>query len=73
MLVSALGGDHSTALPVVRALSRVLGGRVSILEIIVVQTTGSAGESIAAGVAFTLPALVLLGFEMLYKAIWGKF
>ena len=28
------------------------------------QTTGSAGESIAAGVAFTLPALVLLGFEM---------
>ena len=28
------------------------------------QTTGSAGESIAAGVAFTLPALVLLGFEL---------
>ena len=36
----------------------------SILENTVVQTTGSAGESIAAGVAFTLPALVLLGFEM---------
>jgi putative OPT family oligopeptide transporter len=47
-----------------RALSRVLGGRASILENTVVQTTGSAGESIAAGVAFTLPALVLLGFEM---------
>ena len=28
------------------------------------QTAGSAGESIAAGVAFTLPALVLLGFEL---------
>ncbi len=47
-----------------RALSRVTGGRASILENTVVQTTGSAGESIAAGVAFTLPALVLLGFEM---------
>jgi putative OPT family oligopeptide transporter len=47
-----------------RAFSRALGGRASILENTVVQTTGSAGESIAAGVAFTLPALVLLGFEM---------
>ncbi|HEY6547788.1 MAG TPA: oligopeptide transporter, OPT family, partial [Vicinamibacteria bacterium] len=47
-----------------RALSRFLGGRASILENTVVQTTGSAGESIAGGVAFTLPALVLLGFEM---------
>ncbi len=47
-----------------RALSRVLGSRASILENCVVQTTGSAGESIAAGVAFTLPALVLLGFPL---------
>ena len=47
-----------------RAFSKLLGGRASILENTVVQTTGSAGESIAAGVAFTLPALVLLGFEM---------
>ncbi len=47
-----------------RAFSHLLGGRASILENTVVQTTGSAGESIAAGVAFTLPALVLLGFEM---------
>jgi len=47
-----------------RAFSRALGGRASILENCVVQTTGSAGESIAAGVAFTLPALVLLGFEL---------
>jgi putative OPT family oligopeptide transporter len=47
-----------------RALSKVLGGRATILENCVVQTTGSAGESIAAGVAFTLPALVLLGFEL---------
>ncbi|HET7294109.1 MAG TPA: oligopeptide transporter, OPT family [Vicinamibacteria bacterium] len=47
-----------------RAFSRALGGRASILENTVVQTTGSAGESIAAGVAFTLPALVLLGFPL---------
>jgi putative OPT family oligopeptide transporter len=47
-----------------RALSRVFGSRASILENTVVQTTGSAGESIAGGVAFTLPALVLLGFEL---------
>ncbi len=47
-----------------RAFSKALGGRASILENTVVQTTGSAGESIAAGVAFTLPALVLLGFRM---------
>ena len=47
-----------------RAFSHLLGGRATILENTVVQTTGSAGESIAAGAAFTLPALVLLGFEM---------
>ena len=53
------------SITIFRALSRVLpGGRASILENTVVQTTGSAGESIAAGAAFTLPALVLLGFEM---------
>ncbi len=52
------------SITVFRALSRVLGGRASILENCVVQTTGSAGESIAAGVAFTLPALVLLGFPL---------
>ncbi len=36
----------------------------TILENNIVQTTGSAGESIAAGVAFTLPSLLLLGFDM---------
>jgi putative OPT family oligopeptide transporter len=52
------------SITIFRALSKWLGGRASILENTVVQTTGSAGESIAAGAAFTLPALVLLGFEM---------
>jgi putative OPT family oligopeptide transporter len=37
-------------------------GRSTILENNVVQTTGSAGESLAAGVMFTLPALIFLGF-----------
>src|SRR5262249_53198153 len=47
-----------------RTFSRVLGSRASILENCVVQTTGSAGESIAAGVAVPPPALVLLGFPL---------
>ena len=29
-----------------------------------VQTTGSAGESIAAGIVFTLPAILLLGYDL---------
>jgi len=36
-------------------------GRASILENNIVQTTGNAGQSIASGVIFTLPALVFLG------------
>jgi len=36
----------------------------TILENNIVQTTGSAGESIAAGVAFTLPSLLLMGHEL---------
>ena len=36
----------------------------TILENNIVQTTGSAGESIAFGVGVTMPALMLLGFDM---------
>ena len=39
-------------------------GRATILENNIVQTTGSAGESLAAGIAFTLPALLLMGYEV---------
>src|SRR5687768_14257259 len=35
-------------------------GKSTILENNIVQTIGSAGESIAAGVAFTIPALIFL-------------
>src|SRR5919106_1255657 len=38
--------------------------RATILENNIAQTTGSAGESIAAGVAFTLPSLLLMGFDL---------
>src|ERR1700741_5183036 len=38
-------------------------GRSTILENNIVQTTGSAGESLAAGGMFTLPALIFLGFS----------
>jgi len=41
-------------------------GRASILENNIVQTTGNAGQSIASGVIFTLPALVFLGFDLEY-------
>ena len=46
----------------------------TILENNIVQTTGSAGESIAAGVAFTLPALLLMGFDMELSAhpAWSR-
>jgi putative OPT family oligopeptide transporter len=45
-------------------------GRSSILENIIVQTTGNAGQSIASGVIFTLPALVFLGFDLEYSRIF---
>jgi putative OPT family oligopeptide transporter len=45
-------------------------GKASILENNIVQTTGSAGESVAGGVIFTLPALIFLGFPLEYARIF---
>ncbi len=45
-------------------------GRSSILENNIVQTTGNAGQSIASGVIFTLPALIFLGFDLEYSRIF---
>jgi putative OPT family oligopeptide transporter len=45
-------------------------GRASILENNIVQTTGNAGQSIASGVIFTLPALIFLGFDLQYSRIF---
>ncbi|MBX9769351.1 MAG: OPT/YSL family transporter, partial [Bdellovibrionales bacterium] len=38
--------------------------QATILENNIVQTTGSAGESIAFGIAVTMPALLIMGYEM---------
>lgn len=45
------------------AIFRLLFKGGSILETNIVQTIGSAGESVAAGCVFTIPALFLLGVE----------
>ena len=52
------------SITVFRFISRKLGSPASILENNIVQTAGSAGESIAGGVIFTIPALIFLGFEL---------
>src|ERR1700678_2093930 len=39
-------------------------GRSTILENNIVQTTGSAGASVAAGGIFSIPALIFLGFSL---------
>ena len=42
-----------------------LGGRdATILEHNIVQTAGSAGESIAFGIGVTMPAILILGFDL---------
>ena len=71
-LVLKVGMTVSASIPVAvlaitlfRGLSRVFGVRApSILENNIMQTAGSAGESIAFGVGVTMPALMLIGFEM---------
>ena len=71
-LVLKVGMTVSASIPVAvlsitlfRWLGNTFGIRkATILENNIVQTTGSAGESIAFGVGVTMPALLLLGFEM---------
>src|SRR5215213_7766979 len=71
-LVLKVGMTVSASVPIAvlsitlfRAFSKALNVRkTTILENNIVQTTGSAGESIAFGVGVTMPALLLLGFEM---------
>ncbi len=71
-LVLKVGMTVSASIPVAVlsiTLFRVLAKlpfmrRANILENNIVQTAGSAGESIAFGVGVTMPALMLLGFQM---------
>src|ERR1051326_5886643 len=71
-LVLKVGMTVSASIPVAvlaitlfRGFSNAFGfRRATILENNIVQTSGSAGESIAFGVGVTMPALLLLGFDM---------
>ena len=71
-LVLKVGLTVSASIPVAvlsitlfRLFSKVTGlRRATILENNITQTAGSAGESIAFGVGVTMPALLLLGFDL---------
>lgn len=65
MTVSASIPVAVLSITLFRAFSKAFGLRTAtILENNIVQTTGSAGESIAFGVAVTMPALLILGYDM---------
>ena len=65
MTVSASIPVAVLAITIFRGLSTAFGiRRTTILENNIVQTAGSAGESIAFGVGATMPALMLLGYEL---------
>src|ERR1700691_76845 len=76
-LVLKVGMTVSASIPVAvlsitlfRWAARVFGIRkATILENNIVQTTGSAGESSAFGVGVTMPALMLIGFEMEWSRV----
>jgi putative OPT family oligopeptide transporter len=70
-LVLKVGLTVSASIPVAvisltlfRLLSRAGGRDASILENNIAQTAGSAGESIAFGIGVTMPAILILGFEL---------
>lgn len=71
-LVLKVGMTVSASIPIAvlsitlfRLFSKLTGARkTTILENNMVQTVGSAGESIAFGVGVTMPALMILGYEM---------
>ena len=70
-LVLKVGLTVSASIPVAvisitlfRVLSKLGARNATILENNIVQTAGSAGESIAFGVGVTMPALLILGFDL---------
>jgi len=70
-LVLRVGLTVSASIPVAvismalfRAWSKLGGRDATILENNIVQTAGSAGESIAFGVGVTMPAIMILGFDL---------
>jgi putative OPT family oligopeptide transporter len=70
-LVLKVGLTVSASIPVAvisvtlfKLLHRMGGRNATILENNTVQTAGSAGESIAFGVGVTMPAILILGFDL---------
>src|SRR5438105_193838 len=70
-LVLKVGLTVSASIPVAvislalfRAWSKTGGRDSTILENNITQTAGSAGESIAFGVGVTMPAILILGFDL---------
>ncbi|HUP62770.1 MAG TPA: oligopeptide transporter, OPT family [Thermoanaerobaculia bacterium] len=70
-LVLKVGLTVSASIPVAvisitlfRILSKLGARNATILENNIVQTAGSAGESIAFGVGVTMPAILILGFDL---------
>ncbi len=65
MTVSASIPVAVISITVFRGIARAMGDRAPmILRNNIVQTAGSAGESIAFGVGATMPALMLLGYDL---------
>ncbi len=70
-LVLKVGLTVSASIPVAvisitlfRIFSKMGGRDATILENNIVQTAGSAGESIAFGLGVTMPAIMILGFDL---------
>src|SRR5215831_4247535 len=70
-LVLKVGLTVSASIPVAvisitlfRVLSKIGLRDATILENNIVQTAGSAGESIAFGIGVTMPAILILGFDL---------
>jgi putative OPT family oligopeptide transporter len=70
-LVLKVGLTVSASIPVAvisitlfRLFSKLGGRDATILENNIVQTAGSAGESIAFGLGVTMPAIMILGFDL---------
>lgn len=70
-LVLKVGLTVSASIPVAvisitlfRLISKFGARNATILENNIVQTAGSAGESIAFGVGVTMPAIMILGFDL---------
>jgi putative OPT family oligopeptide transporter len=75
-LVLKVGLTVSASIPVAvisitlfRILSKMGARNATILENNIVQTAGSAGESIAFGVGVTMPAILIMGFDLEFTRV----